>query len=58
MAGKQLRGVNAERMDALLVRVGVERRQYADEQWKAACADRDTYNFVTPAAREHMEARR
>ena len=56
LAGKQLRGVDRERMDALQVRVGVERRQYADEQWKAACAKRDIYNFTTPAAREHMEA--
>ncbi len=58
MAGKQLRGVDAERMDALQVRVGVESQQYADEQWKVACADRDIYNFATPAARERMEARR
>ncbi len=58
MAGKQLRGVDAERMDALQVRVGVESQQYADEQWKVACADRDIYNYVKPAAQEHMEVKR
>ena len=57
LAGKQLRGVDAERMEALQVRVGVERQQNAEEQWKAACANRDIYNYATPAAREHMEAR-
>ena len=57
MAGKRLRGVDAQRMDALSARVAVERQQYADEQWNSACANKDMYNYVAPAARDAMEAR-
>ena len=56
-AGKRLRGVDAQRMEALSARVAVERQQYADEQWNAACANKDIYKFAAPAARKAMEAR-
>ena len=55
-AGTRLQGVDAHRMDALSARVAVERQQYADAQWSAACGNRDMYTFATPAAREAMEA--
>jgi hypothetical protein len=55
-AGKQLRGVQAERFDALCSRVAVEQRDFLRERWERGTADAARYNFCDPRAERQMQA--